>query len=324
MDSLKTVKLPLATVAMVTYNSERYITEAIESVLCQSQENLELVICDDCSTDNTWNIIQSYSDSRIRAFRNPENIGEYPNRNQAIKLAKGEYLIFIDGDDILYPHGLEFMVRMLDAFPDSAMAMARPWNEKIIYPVEFTPRQIYLSEYLGRGMVAINFAHLMMRTSVLRSVGGLSTEYQAGDVHIQHLIGRSHKCLLINDGLAWWRRTPGQVSDVILKRHFGAAEAFKFRCEFLDHESCPLTEEETRIAYANLYGGFIRMVLRYVLKGRFKYVLHLLNKAKVPMKAWSYIFIPMRHNYMNDVTAASPAKVDLQRNPLAKIPDSIK
>ena len=324
MDSLKTVKLPLATVVMVVYNSERYIAEAIESVLCQSHENLELLICDDCSTDNTWNIIQGYSDSRIRAFRNPDNIGEYPNRNQAIELAKGEYLIFIDGDDLLYPHGLEFMVRMLEAFPNSAMAMARPWNEKIIYPVEFTPRQVYLSEYLGRGIVAINFAHLLMRTSVLRSVGGLSTEYLAGDVHIQHLIGQSHKCLLISDGLAWWRRTPGQQSDVILNRHFGVPESYQFRHEFLEHELCPLTKEESRIAYSNLYGGFTRMVLRYVLKGCFKHAFYLLNKAKVPMKAWSYIFIPMRRNYMNDVTAANPIKAEFQRNPLAKIPDSIE
>lgn len=317
-------QLPLASIAMVACNSEKYIAEAIESILCQSYENLELVICDDCSSDNTWKIIQSYSDSRIRSFRNPENIGEYSNRNQAIKLAKGDYLIFIDGDDILYPHGLEFMVRMLDAFPDSAMAMARPWNEKLIYPVEFTPRQIYLSEYLGRSAIAINFAHLLFRTEILKKSGGFNTEYRAGDVYIQHLIGRSHKCLLISDGLAWWRRTPGQVSEIILRDHFGWVEAFKYRSEFLKHDLCPLTKEETRLAYANLYGGFIRMVFRYVLKGRLGYAYRLLSKANLPLSAWRFTIVPGRYNYMSDITAKKPFTEELQRNPFAKIPDNIK
>src|SRR5258706_6333730 len=100
---------PLVTVAMVTYNSARYLTEAIESVLAQEFEDFELLICDDCSRDDTWQIASRYDDPRIRAVRNEFNMGEYQNRNQALRLARGKYVMFLDGDDFLYPHGLGFM-----------------------------------------------------------------------------------------------------------------------------------------------------------------------------------------------------------------------
>src|ERR1039458_6787046 len=97
---------PKVTVAMVTFNSAKYVAQAIESILAQDFSSFELLICDDCSTDQTWAIIQGYVDTRIRAIRNDKNIGEYANRNQALFRAEGKYLIFIDGDDYLYPHCL--------------------------------------------------------------------------------------------------------------------------------------------------------------------------------------------------------------------------
>src|SRR5438105_4541179 len=99
---------PLVTVITVTYNSAAYVRDAIESVLAQTYDNIEYIIGDDYSTDNTWQIIREYKDERIRAYRNEKNLGEYPNRNKAISLATGKYLIFIDGDDILYPHGIAY------------------------------------------------------------------------------------------------------------------------------------------------------------------------------------------------------------------------
>src|SRR5688500_10757789 len=95
---------PLVSVLMVSYNSSEFIREAIDSVLLQRYKHFELIICDDNSKDDSWNIISSYEDPRIRKFRNENNLGEYENRNSAIRRAQGEYLIFIDADDIIYPH----------------------------------------------------------------------------------------------------------------------------------------------------------------------------------------------------------------------------
>src|SRR5260221_4384599 len=108
---------PLVSVLMVTYNSSAFLDEAIRSVLSQSYTNFEIVICDDNSTDNSWDLICSYNDNRIKKWRNETNIQEYPNRANAIDRASGEYLIFIDGDDIIYPHGLQFMMEFAIRFP---------------------------------------------------------------------------------------------------------------------------------------------------------------------------------------------------------------
>lgn len=315
---------PLVTVITVTYNSAKYVASAIESVLCQSYENLELVICDDCSTDGTWEIVQNYQDPRIRAFRNPKNIGEYANRNQALGLAEGKYVIYIDGDDIIYPHGLEFMVKMLEAFPDCGMAMARPWSEKFVYPVELSPREFFLCQFLGQDVSAINFAHLLMRTESLRDVGGLSTRYKSGDTYIQYHIALKYSCLLISDGLAWWRRTPGQASEKLLRSHELALEGVQYRLEALRSKECPLREEEIDRAKANVYGGFIRLAIRCAIKGRVATGFNLLRKARVPIRAWKYLLVPGRYTYMSDISAARPMAVKIERNPLSRIPESLR
>jgi glycosyltransferase involved in cell wall biosynthesis len=305
----------LATVAMVTYNSEKYVSAAISSVLSQSYENLELVIVDDASADRTWEIICGQKDSRIRAYRNAANVGEYPNRNLALHYARGKYVVYIDGDDILYPHGLDFMVRSLREFPNAAMALARPWNEKIVYPLEITPREFYLYELLGRGAAGINFAHILFRTSILNGVGGLPTAYKQGDLAVQYRIALEHNSVLISDGLAWWRRTPGQASETVLKAHSGCVESLKCQMEYLDNPKCPLSVKEKELAIANICGVFIRIVLRYVLKGRLLQGVSLLTEAGIPLRNWRFALVPSDFSYRQEITSASPLTSGIHRNP---------
>ena len=96
------VSKPLFTIVTVSYNSEKWIAQAIESVLSSSFRDYEYIIADDCSTDKSWEIICKYDHPQIRNFRNENNIGEYFNRNKALEAARGKYLLFVDGDDILY------------------------------------------------------------------------------------------------------------------------------------------------------------------------------------------------------------------------------
>src|ERR1700748_2916719 len=95
---------PLVSVLMTAYNREKYIEEAIESVLASSYTNLELIIVDDCSKDNTVEIARSYEarDPRVKVFINEKNLGDYPNRNRAASLAKGEYIKYVDSDDVMF------------------------------------------------------------------------------------------------------------------------------------------------------------------------------------------------------------------------------
>lgn len=88
---------------MCAYNSAPFIESAVQSVLEQSYDNLELIIVDDCSTDNTYAIVakKAEQDKRIRVFRNETNLGPSASRNRCIALSKGEFIQFHDSDDIM-------------------------------------------------------------------------------------------------------------------------------------------------------------------------------------------------------------------------------
>jgi len=109
---------PLVTVFITVYNSEEYIRECLESVLNQTYENLEILIIDDGSVDETNSIIRSYEDSRIRLITNDKNMGIPYNRIKGVESAKGQYLAILDSDDISMLNRIEkqveFMERNLD------------------------------------------------------------------------------------------------------------------------------------------------------------------------------------------------------------------
>jgi glycosyltransferase involved in cell wall biosynthesis len=245
-------EMPLVSVVTVTYNSAKYVRQAIGSILNSSYKNFELIVGDDCSKDNTWEIIQEFDDSRIVAYRNDDNLKEYPNRNKAIGLARGEYLIFIDGDDMIYPHGLEFMVKMIHAFPSCAMALMRWFKNDLFYPIIISPEQFYIGEYLGDSFLGTAFSNILFRTKILKEKGGLSTKFRAGDDYIRYKIGATYDSLIISDGLTWWRETPGQASQLFNSSFDGFIEVFEMKFMFLTEESCPLKGIDRITAKENL------------------------------------------------------------------------
>lgn len=112
------IETPFVSVVMPVYNVEKYIDEAIASILNQTFSDFEFIIVDDGSTDNTWDILQTYTDERIILLRNEINIGNYPSRNRGIRVAKGKYIAVMDGDDIVMPDRLEKQYCYLDEHPD--------------------------------------------------------------------------------------------------------------------------------------------------------------------------------------------------------------
>lgn len=93
------MKYPIVSVVMPAFNSEKTIYAAIDSVLTQTYDSIELIICNDASTDETGNILLSIKDPRVRIFSNSSNLGEGLSRNLAIQQANGKWLAFIDADD---------------------------------------------------------------------------------------------------------------------------------------------------------------------------------------------------------------------------------
>ena len=100
---------------MAAYNSEQYISDAIQSVLDQTYENFELIIVNDGSQDNTSAIINSYSDSRIKILEFKENQGQSRARIYGISNAKGKFIAIFDSDDICFPDRFRLQVDYLEA-----------------------------------------------------------------------------------------------------------------------------------------------------------------------------------------------------------------
>ncbi len=96
---------------MTSFNAERFIQEAIESLLSQTYANWELLIADDCSTDGTRAVISKFSDSRIKVHHNEKNLHYLRTRNKLVEFAKGEFIALLDADDKYHPEKLEKQIR---------------------------------------------------------------------------------------------------------------------------------------------------------------------------------------------------------------------
>ncbi|KVU29381.1 glycosyltransferase, group 2 family protein [Burkholderia ubonensis] len=112
------VSRPRVSVLTTSYNYGRFIEETIQSVLSQTYESWELIIVDDCSGDDSWEVIQKFQDPRIRAVRQERNQGACAAYNKALRLATGEFIASLDSDDVFAPEKLAVQVAFLDANPD--------------------------------------------------------------------------------------------------------------------------------------------------------------------------------------------------------------
>lgn len=109
------------TILIPVYNGERYIAESIKSILDQTYKDFELLIINDGSTDKTNDIIKSFKDIRIRLIENPKNLGLILTRNKGLKESTGEYIAFLDSDDIAYPSRIEKQITFLEKNQDFGM-----------------------------------------------------------------------------------------------------------------------------------------------------------------------------------------------------------
>ena len=118
---------PKLTVLMTVFNGERYLKECIDSVLNQTFKDFEFLIIDDCSTDSSIDIINSYKDKRIRVIENQKNLSQVKSLNMGLDEASGEYVARIDQDDLMIENRLERQLDFLNKRPD--IAVVGTWGE---------------------------------------------------------------------------------------------------------------------------------------------------------------------------------------------------
>ena len=134
--------VPMISVVMPVYNAEKYVAEAVESILNQTYSDFEFIIIDDCSTDSSYKILQSYAakDNRIRLFKNEMNHKQAYTKNLAIELAQGKYIAFMDADDISLPERFAKQIEFMESNPtigvSGTYSIAFDSNNSNLYTIE--------------------------------------------------------------------------------------------------------------------------------------------------------------------------------------------
>ena len=308
---MKERSTPLVSILIAAFNSEQYVLQTIDSCLDQEFDNYEIVISDDNSTDNTWKIIEQVNSDKITKYRQQKNLGEYPNRNFLIEKARGEYVIFIDGEDLLYTNALLAFNNYARRYPNAGLFIAKEWDEKIIFPASITPTVFACMEFIGYGVIGLNFTRLFLKREYLLLHNSFSgTDTKLGDVYVQYLIGLKYETVLIPEGFSWWRRRGGQASEDILNDVLlSQSEINKFTPGMIIGIT-GISDNEKKIMLINYYGSIMRKLLYRLLKFDFAGVTQYCRLHPVPGKyITSFLKRPIR-NYMDQFSGENPLKND--------------
>ncbi len=108
-------------VIVPSYNHAPYLRECLESALAQDYDDLEVIVIDDCSSDNSVEIAQSINDKRIQVRKNAKNLGAYATQNRAMEMATGDYIAVLNSDDIWQPHKLRKQIALLEKYADAGL-----------------------------------------------------------------------------------------------------------------------------------------------------------------------------------------------------------
>lgn len=180
VNKIKTEK-PRVSIVMPVYNCEKYLAEALASLLVQTYEDIEIVVINDGSTDSSKSILLRFAklDPRIRII-NQKNSGIVNALNRGIKESSGEYIARMDGDDTSFPNRIKEQVEILDANPESVLVAGNyevmdehsqtMYRERIAPDNEFIQRAFYLRNVVAHGSV-------MFRKSATKLVGDYSDKY---------------------------------------------------------------------------------------------------------------------------------------------------
>ncbi|MBC5643435.1 glycosyltransferase [Parabacteroides sp. BX2] len=223
-------------VIMPVFNEEKYLHEAMDSILHQTFGRFEFIIVDDASTDNSLAIIQSYADERIVLICNEQNIGNYPSRNKGLEIAVGKYICVMDADDVAYPQRLELQYQYLEACSDlwilgTGLDFSIPGMK---WTLPSSHEQLMIG--LLQGNVSLH-SSLMIRTDVMRKYGGYDEKYvYSSDYDLISRFSLAGKVENLPDVLMMYRWHASQISQL----HRDEQEAFaydirrKYQIEFIN------------------------------------------------------------------------------------------
>lgn len=290
---------PLVTIATPMYNVEKYVVQNIESILAQTYKNLEIILVDDGSPDNSGKIADKYAlrDSRIKVIHQ-RNKGSSEGRNAAIDIATGDYITFIDADDTICPDFVEYMLSLItvsnadiaiskNCFTTSDMVQVK--NETIEeYSSEKAITEFfYPFMRLGAWNKIYNLQFL--KSHELRFVPGLKAG--EGLEFITHAASKANKIVAGNRKVYIYRLDNASSATTkanVEKQGKGALETMKYIKEHLEMKT-----SEVKLAYNwhlwNCYRYCLRQIIDSGTKSQYK-DLHQECKQYLRKHSWDLIF----------------------------------
>jgi glycosyltransferase involved in cell wall biosynthesis len=211
--------MPRVSVIMAAYNAEKYLKEAIGSILSQTLSDFELIVVNDCSTDRTSEILRSYDDARMRVVTHHKNEGVATSRNDAIKIARGGLIAVMDADDISYPDRLKVQVAFMDSHPDVGLVGSAIYDnideEGFVLYTSYLPEDNEaIQETLLRKWCFVH-PSIMFRKVVVEKAGGYRKEFEPAEDHDFILrVLDYYKAWNLRDKLLAYRINPKGLSVV--------------------------------------------------------------------------------------------------------------
>lgn len=252
--------MPKVSVVISTYNRAHFVSDAIDSVLNQTFKDLEIVVVDDGSTDNTRQVLEKYGDSIHYVYQ--ENKGRAEARNTGIKFAKGEYIAFLDDDDMWLPQKLEKQVVFLNAHPDIGLVHTftkvideggKPLRKATKHHLKLYKKAIKMGyAYEGMSQLCIMFlSTTMVRKWCFDKVGlfdpnipafedwdfylRLALKYPIGTIKESLVKFRQHKTHTSNDEFTQGRIRTSLKHLAILESLDNLSSPNQIRCNFYIH-----------------------------------------------------------------------------------------
>jgi glycosyltransferase involved in cell wall biosynthesis len=174
---------PTVSIILPTYNRAKFIGQAVTSALNQTYENIELLVVDDGSVDDTSDVVGTFSDPRLKYIKLASNVGRSSARNKALQMARGDYIAFLDSDDYYLPQKTEMQVQFLNEHPDIDMVYtASACVDTDDRPIQYFYRapvsgKIY-NEIAFFKPLTITLPTVMLRRRVLTKVGSFDEQME--------------------------------------------------------------------------------------------------------------------------------------------------
>lgn len=268
----------MVSVIMTAYNRERYIAEAIESVLSSNFADFELLVFDDLSTDNTVSIVQNYlNDKRVKLHVNHQNLGDYGNRNFAASHASGEFIMFCDSDDKFFRDTIQYCVNAMQNNPGSGLGMYFESKENM-EPFCMEPKEVFQKHFFQKAILTMGPGGTIIRTDFFKKIGGYPVKYgPANDMYFNLKVCSQTNILFLPKLFLYYREHDMQEKNKIYEYlHYN----YNYLSDALAQLNMHLSNSEKKYLLNKNKRRFIANVFRrFKTNKNFKEIKYLFNKT---------------------------------------------